>query len=693
MAEALGVVASILSICHAVSEGVNVTIELYNAPAEIKTLQEQVQIFRGILRTVEATREGLENEALDSTLSRARTIIEELYQVITLKLVREGRGSDKMRRLAWMRYKSKVVRLRDDLKDAREALLVALSTDLWLSTHRIESTLTIISQQASNSPSTTFNIQEGPGILENVLDSRQSVQLTRQVLPAISDGSAVQSESEAATPMVGPFEWNFSDTFESPKESTQSQRQSPSIVFQREHPAGPFELSRSFQSETYTNSDTTPRLISYDSREDLGRVQRIYPLGKGVFTLPTRLDSFLKEYLEHSENLKQDAHLTVYLGQQSDLNTDSSATKCPVRFDKPPFDMRVYLQEMTDMIYHWKCMRYSERELTSQLPLGAPWPKYRFIASLRSRRWVLYWRIGSNKTQIKSFQYNLWVFHRLEGVPGVNPFLGVVLDEHNGAINGFLCELPAKGSLLATLTRSFESSQPVAWERREKWCRQVVQAVTEVHSKGLVVGSLADQPDCGFAIDAEDNAVLWEKFQTTFKVTDTQPARNPPEYRQLKSTGAQRVIRPETDIYQLGVLLWQIATNKHPFSRLPDEGRTHMELHFPEYLVEVIAACRLENPNRRPPAWKLLEKFPAVVDVNSGLGTSVHNGRKISPSMARQSSEMIYDSWKNMSRYTVLIFVAISVEEVQRNISSIVISATPPTSTSVLTVSVKEFIA
>jgi hypothetical protein len=652
--------------------------------------QEQVQIFRGILRTVEATREGLENEALDSKLSRARTIIEELYQVITLKLVREGRGSDKMRRLAWMRYKSKVVRLRDDLKDAREALLVALSTDLWpvfsfytylttwhllncsrLSTHRIESTLTIISQQASNSPSTTFNIQEGPGILENVLDSRQSVQLTRQVLPAISDGSAVQSESEAATPMVGPFEWNFSDTFESPEESTQSQRQSPSIVFQREHPAGPFELSRSFQPETYTNSDTTPRLISYDSREvyvsdyarvnhcaiffaaaprqwirlllsitttmdspywDLGRVQRIYPLGKGVFTLPTRLDSFLKEYLEHSENLKQDAHLTVYLGQQSDLNTDSSATKCPVRFDKPPFDMRVYLQEMTDMIYHWKCMRYSERELTSQLPLGAPWPKYRFIASLRSRRWVLYWRIGSNKTQIKSFQYNLWVFHRLEGVPGVNPFLGVVLDEHNGAINGFLCELPAKGSLLATLTRSFESSQPVAWERREKWCRQVVQAVTEVHSKGLVVGSLADQPDCGFAIDAEDNAVLWEKFQTTFKVTDTQPARNPPEYRQLKSTGAQRVIRPETDIYQLGVLLWQIATNKHPFSRLPDEGRTHMELHFPEYLVEVIAACRLENPNRRPPAWKLLEKFPAVVDVNSGLGTSVHNGRKISPS-------------------------------------------------------------
>jgi hypothetical protein len=173
-------------------------------------LQEQVQIFRGILRTVEATREGLEHEALDCALSRARTIIEELYQVIILKLVREGRGSGKMRRLAWMRYKSKVVRLRDDLKDAREALLVALSTDLWLefscsvylttwhlmgrsrlSTHRVESILTIISQQALNSPSMTSNTQEGLGSPENTLGSRQSVRLARQVLPAISDGLAI----------------------------------------------------------------------------------------------------------------------------------------------------------------------------------------------------------------------------------------------------------------------------------------------------------------------------------------------------------------------------------------------------------------------------------------------------------------------------------------------------------------------
>ena len=32
-------VASILTICQAVSEGVNIAIELYNAPTETKTLQ------------------------------------------------------------------------------------------------------------------------------------------------------------------------------------------------------------------------------------------------------------------------------------------------------------------------------------------------------------------------------------------------------------------------------------------------------------------------------------------------------------------------------------------------------------------------------------------------------------------------------------------------------------------------------
>ena len=39
MAEIIGAVASILTLCQAVSEGVSTVLELYRAPAEIKALQ------------------------------------------------------------------------------------------------------------------------------------------------------------------------------------------------------------------------------------------------------------------------------------------------------------------------------------------------------------------------------------------------------------------------------------------------------------------------------------------------------------------------------------------------------------------------------------------------------------------------------------------------------------------------------
>lgn len=154
-------------------------------------------------------------------------------------------------------------------------------------------------------------------------------------------------------------------------------------------------------------------------------------------------------------NLKEDAHLSIYLGKQSDFNTDDVASKWPVQFSKPPFDMRLYLQEITKMIYHWACPRISERDLSAPQPLRKSGPDYRFITFLHPR-WVFYWRLGSNKTEMDSFRYNLLVLQCLKNTPGINQFLGVVLDDRN-LINGFLYELPAKGSLLAVITRAFES--------------------------------------------------------------------------------------------------------------------------------------------------------------------------------------------------------------------------------------------
>ncbi|KAI8634159.1 hypothetical protein F5Y19DRAFT_487644 [Xylariaceae sp. FL1651] len=207
-------------------------------------------------------------------------------------------------------------------------------------------------------------------------------------------------------------------------------------------------------------------------------------------------------------------------------------------------------------------------------------PDYRFKTFFKSR-WVFELRFGSTKAHIDELLYILQVSHCLQGVPGISPFLGLVFDEKN-VISGFMTELPAKGNLSREISKN---GVPAAWTRRERWCRQIVQAVAEVHSRGFVIGSLTELPAGTVAIDGNDDAVLFHRFQTTILNQTTNEGNLPPECRRDASLGSQIKALPQTDIFQLGLLLWRIA-------------------------IEIITACRAENPDERLPAWKLVEMFP-----------------------------------------------------------------------------------
>lgn len=90
----------------------------------------------------------------------------------------------------------------------------------------------------------------------------------------------------------------------------------------------------------------------------------------------------------------------------------------------------------------------------------------------------LYYYWQPCRPQIDSCLYILRVLRCLKGATGINPFIGVVLDEDSDIINSFLCELPAKGPLYEIMARAIKSGQPVDWERREKWCRQYIPTIS-----------------------------------------------------------------------------------------------------------------------------------------------------------------------------------------------------------------------
>lgn len=180
------------------------------------------------------------------------------------------------------------------------------------------------------------------------------------------------------------------------------------------------------------------------------------------------------------------------------------------------------------------------------------------------------------------------------------------------------------------------SGQPLfSWERREKWCRQLVEAVAAVHRQGKVVGFLGHWRTAwrtgGVGIDGDDNLILWRTFWTTFPYNccNIHMAAIPPEYHsQLPTIGPRIPVVPETDLYQLGLVLWQFATNAQLLPKTcmgacctqsACVGTESFSFDFPSvgapvprYLEEIIRICLAEDPTRRKREVELLDLIPAI---------------------------------------------------------------------------------
>lgn len=154
MAEIVGLVASIWSLAQ-VAQGVAVCVrrvsELDKAPTQIQALQvsqntflrafdvlkclaklpqEQLCIFQRVLLAADAASQGHENDVLRCAISKTPGIMDELLQVLTIKLIKQGSGSGRARRRAWLRHKTKINSLKNKLTEAREGIFLALSTDI-----------------------------------------------------------------------------------------------------------------------------------------------------------------------------------------------------------------------------------------------------------------------------------------------------------------------------------------------------------------------------------------------------------------------------------------------------------------------------------------------------------------------------------------------------------------------------------
>lgn len=439
-------------------------------------------------------------------------------------------------------------------------------------------------------------------------------------------------------------------------------------------PAGSFELSSSFFPEMYTSVMAAPTLVSYDlelvqetSYTRISRCNAFYSPSprkwlritflitvsfdspywslvridtadmkwgnKGWF-LPNRLNASLQGSLCHFDDLKQDSDISFYLGPSHDQSGTYQPLKLQLEPTQSPDNFRKSLLEVTRIVHHWCCPRYSESDIVRRTlhPSSKRTSSVGYIGS----QVTLLTQFMANQTDFDTFLYNMQISHCLHSKPGISRLLGLVYDQ-DSYLSGYLSEMATNPFLYYSREPKAQLST-VPWKRREKRCWQTVSMVASLHNSGFLAGTLADPLKSFVGADSNDDLLCRARFEQNFYYNEDTPFVVPPECKAMAifdSNWRSLPATPSTDIYQLGIMLWRVAnglevvlsstlcglagcsTSPDRICREPHADPAclpFLDQEVPEYILHIIEICRSVNPSSREPAWRLLERFPSTTD-------------------------------------------------------------------------------
>ncbi|KAN0098306.1 hypothetical protein V8E51_013969 [Hyaloscypha variabilis] len=126
----MDVIGSIIGLCQIVAKGVEVAKTLYHAPEELAALQEKVQDFKHLVQQTDSLHVHSDRAIVRNALSKAQATVQQLDQFIKAKLLTSIHGgTERARRRAWGRNKSKVQKFRIAILESKENLVAALSAN------------------------------------------------------------------------------------------------------------------------------------------------------------------------------------------------------------------------------------------------------------------------------------------------------------------------------------------------------------------------------------------------------------------------------------------------------------------------------------------------------------------------------------------------------------------------------------
>jgi len=251
-------------------------------------------------------------------------------------------------------------------------------------------------------------------------------------------------------------------------------------------------------------------------------------------------------------------------------------------------------------ISHLKCRRIREDELVFDSHLSG------FVYKVRVDGEIFIKKEIPGPDTVDEFLYEINALHQLRGSHSVIQFGGVVLDNKGEVVKGLLISFAEHGALIDVI---YDGEGKIPWGRRERWAKQIIQGLSEIHEAGFVQG---DFTLSNIVIDGDDNAKIIDINRRGCPV-----GWEPPEVAALIESN-QRIsmyIGVKSDLFQLGMVLYALATQQ-------DEPETQRPLNLdsfpteiPNYYLDLCHRCLNDDPRRRSQAQVLLALFPPIEEV------------------------------------------------------------------------------
>ena len=287
-----------------------------------------------------------------------------------------------------------------------------------------------------------------------------------------------------------------------------------------------------------------------------------------------------------------------YYNTVTNLKLETTPSDCQLHVHVREDANEIIQYPSTSIFDHVRARRYAESEVEFLTHLSGFVYKVRLLDEERN---VIKKEIPGPDT-VDEFLYEVNALDSLLGCRNVVQLEGLVTDEDGQVVKGLLISYASQGALVDMLY-DLRNTPELPWHRREKWARQIVQGLSDIHEAGFVQG---DFTLSNIVIDENDYAQIIDVNRRGCPV-----GWEPPELGRLIDSG-QRIsmcIGVKTDLFQLGMVLWAIAEEVDEPERV-ERPLPPMTDEIPAYYKRMVETCLSERPQGRSSAKRLLRQFP-----------------------------------------------------------------------------------